>query len=420
MRTRVVITGMGCISPLGNDVPSLWNGLLAGRSGIGPITHYDTSGHKVRIAAEVKDFDGVAVFGRGDARRMDRFSQFAVVTARQAVLDAGLQITEQNRDRIGVILGTGVGGLNTLFEQIQVFTQRGPDRVSPFLVPMMLPDTAAGMVAIYLGVRGPNLAVVSACASGTNAIGEAAEAIRRRSADVILTGGSEAVIVPIAIAGMAQMSALSTRNEDPERASRPFDRDRDGFVMGEGSAVLVLESLEHAQERGARILAEVTGYGTSNDAYHISAPAENGAGAARCMQLALDSAGLRPGEISYINAHGTSTPLNDKSETAAIKTVFGSHAYQVPISSTKSMTGHLLGAAGALEALVCVQTLQDNQLPPTINYTTPDPECDLDYVPNQARRVETEHVMSNSFGFGGHNATIILSRFNAARQEVLP
>ena len=420
MRTRVVITGMGCISPLGNDVPSLWSGLLAGRSGIGPITHYDTSGHKVRIAAEVKDFDGVAVFGRGDARRMDRFSQFAVVTARQAVLDAGLQITEQNRDRIGVILGTGVGGLNTLFEQIQVFTQRGPDRVSPFLVPMMLPDTAAGMVAIYLGVRGPNLAVVSACASGTNAIGEAAEAIRRRSADVILTGGSEAVIVPIAIAGMAQMSALSTRNEDPERASRPFDRDRDGFVMGEGSAVLVLESLEHAQERGARILAEVTGYGTSNDAYHISAPAENGAGAARCMQLALDSAGLRPGEISYINAHGTSTPLNDKSETAAIKTVFGSHAYQVPISSTKSMTGHLLGAAGALEALVCVQTLQDNQLPPTINYTTPDPECDLDYVPNQARRVETQHVMSNSFGFGGHNATIILSRFNAARQEVLP
>jgi 3-oxoacyl-[acyl-carrier-protein] synthase II len=420
MRTRVVITGMGCISPLGNDVPSLWSGLLAGRSGIGPITHYNTSGHKVRIAAEVKDFDGVAIFGRADARRMDRFSQFAVVAARQAVSDAGLQITEQNRDRIGVILGTGVGGLSTLYEQIQVFTQRGPDRVSPFLVPMMLPDTAPGMVAIYLGVRGPNLAVVSACASGTNAIGEASEAIRRRSADVVLTGGSEAVIVPIAITGMAQMSALSTRNDEPERASRPFDRDRDGFVMGEGSAVLVLESLEHAQERGARILAEVTGYGTTNDAYHISAPAENGAGAARCMQLALDSAALQPGEISYINAHGTSTPLNDKSETAAIKTVFGSHAYQVPISSTKSMTGHLLGAAGALEALVCVQTLQDNLLPPTINYTTPDPQCDLDYVPNQARRVETKHVMSNSFGFGGHNATIILSRFNAARQEVLP
>lgn len=417
MRTRVVITGMGCLSPLGLDVPSLWNGLLVGRSGIGPITHYDTTGQKVHIAGEVKGFDGVAIFGRGEARRMDRFSQFAVVAARQAVEDAGLQITEQNRDRIGVILGTGVGGLSTLFEQMQVLTQRGPDRVSPFLVPMMLPDTAPGMVAIYLGVRGPNLAVVSACASGTNAIGEAAAAIRRKSADVVLTGGSEAVIVPIAIAGMSQMGALSSRNEDPERASRPFDRNRDGFVMGEGCAVLVLESLEHAQERGARILAEVTGYGTSNDAYHVSAPAENGAGSAICMQLALNSAGLNPGDISYINAHGTSTPLNDKSETAAIKTVFGNHAYDVPISSTKSMTGHLLGAAGALEAVVCVKTLQENILPPTINYTTPDPDCDLDYVPNQARRVVTRHVMSNSFGFGGHNATIILSQFEPGGGE---
>jgi 3-oxoacyl-[acyl-carrier-protein] synthase II len=421
MRTRVVITGMGCISPLGHDVPSLWNGLLAGRSGAGPITHYDARGHKVQIAAEVKDFDGVAVFGRGDARRMDRFSQFAVFTARQAVEHARLTITEQNRDRIGVILGTGVGGLTTLFEQMQVFAQRGPDRVSPFLVPMMLPDSAPGMVAIYLGVRGPNLAIVSACASGTNALGEAAETIRRGNADVILTGGSESVIVPIAIAGMAVMSALSTRNDDPQRASRPFDRHRDGFLMGEGCAVLVLESMEHAQGRGAPILAEVTGYGTSNDAYHISAPAENGAGAAICMQLALDSAGLRPADISYINAHGTSTLLNDKSETAAIKTVFGEHAYQVPISSTKSMTGHLLGAAGALEAVVCVETLQENILPPTINYTTPDPDCDLDYVPNQPRRVETRHVMSNSFGFGGHNATIILSRFDDGRgQEVQP
>ena len=417
MRTRVVITGMGCISPLGNDVPSLWNSLLAGRSGIGPITHYDTTGHKVRIAAEVKNFDGVAIFGRGEARRMDRFSQFAVVAARQAVEDARLTIDEQNRDRIGVMLGTGVGGLTTLFDQMQVFAQRGPDRVSPFLVPMMLPDSAPGMIAIYLGVRGLNLAIVSACASGTNALGEAAEAIRRRSADVILTGGSESVIVPIAITGMAQMSALSTRNDDPERASRPFDRERDGFVMGEGCAVLVLESLEHAQARGARILAEVTGYGSSNDAYHISAPAENGAGAAMCMQMALDSAGLRASDISYINAHGTSTPLNDKSETAAIKTVFGSQAYQVPISSTKSMTGHLLGAAGALEAVVCVKTLQENILPPTINYNTPDIECDLDYVPNQARHAVTHHVMSNSFGFGGHNATIILSRFEQREVE---
>jgi len=276
------------------------------------------------------------------------------------------------------------------------------------------------MVAMDLGVRGPNRAVVSACASGTNALGEAAAVIRRGNADVILTGGSESVIVPIAIAGMAVMNALSTRNHDPARASRPFDRDRDGFLMGEGSAVLVLESLEHALGRGAPILAEVTGYGTSNDAYHISAPAENGAGAALCMQLALDSAGLHPTDISYINAHGTSTALNDKSETAAIKTVFGEHAYHVPISSTKSMTGHLLGAAGALEAVVCVKTLQENILPPTINYTTPDPDCDLDYVPNQPRRVPTRHVMSNSFGFGGHNATIILSRFDGAAVETQP
>jgi 3-oxoacyl-[acyl-carrier-protein] synthase II len=417
MRKRVVITGLGCISPLGNDVPSLWSGLLAGRSGAGQITHYDPTGHKVRIAAEVKGFDGVAIFGRGDARRMDRFSQFAVYSARQAVEHAGLVIGEHNRDRIGVMLGTGVGGLSTLFEQIGVFTQRGPDRVSPFLVPMMLPDTAPGMVAIYLGARGPNLAIVSACASGTNALGEAAEAIRRGAADVILTGGSEAVIVPIAIAGMAVMNALSFRNDDPERASRPFDRDRDGFLMGEGSAVLVLESLEHAQARAAHILAEVTGYGTTNDAFHISAPAENGAGAAICMQIALNSSGLKPGDIGYINAHGTSTPLNDKSETAAIKTVFGEQAYKVPISSTKSMTGHLLGAAGALEAVVCVKTLQDGILPPTINYTTPDPECDLDYIPNQARQLKVRHVMSNSFGFGGHNATIILSQFETGGWE---
>jgi len=417
MRNRVVITGMGCISPLGNDVSSLWNGLLAGRSGAGPITHYDTSGHKVRIAAEVNDFDGVEIFGRGDARRMDRFTQFAVVAARQAVIDARLEITDLNRDRIGVILGTGVGGLTTLYEQMQVFAARGPDRVSPFLVPMMLADTAPGMVAIHLGVRGPNLAVVSACASGTNALGEAAEIIRRGSADVILSGGSESVIVPIAIAGMAVMNALSTRNDDPEGASRPFDADRDGFLMGEGAAMLVLESLEHALARRAPILAELRGYGVTNDAFHISAPAENGAGAARCMQIALDSAGLRPADISYINAHGTSTYLNDKSETAAIKTVFSEHAYSVPISSTKSMTGHLLGAAGALEALACVKTLQDGMIPPTINYTTPDPECDLDYVPNQARKANLRHVMSNSFGFGGHNATIIISQYEPGEQE---
>jgi len=411
MRQRVVITGMGCVSPLGSDVSTLWKNILAGKSGVGYITHYDTSKFDVKIGAEVRDFDGVALFGARDARRMDRFVQFALAAALQAVKNAGLEITEQNRDRIGVVTGTGIGGMNTLFQQTVVYFERGPDRVSPFLVPMMLPDTAAGTVAIQLGVRGPNMAVVSACASGTNAIGEAAEAIRRGSADVILTGGSEAVITPIAMAGLSVMKALSTRNNEPERASRPFDRDRDGFVMGEGAAILVLESLEHARARNVTILGEISGYGTSNDAYHISAPSENGAGAALCMQLALRDAGLVVGDIDYINAHGTSTQLNDKSETAAIKTVFGRRAYEVPVSSTKSMTGHLLGAAGALEALLCVKIIQEGMLPPTINYETPDPECDLDYVPNQARPAAVRNIMSNSFGFGGHNASIIVSRF---------
>jgi 3-oxoacyl-[acyl-carrier-protein] synthase II len=414
MRKRVVITGMGCVSPLGNDVSNLWSNILEGKSGVGLITHYDTSRFEVKIGAEVKDFDGVGLFGARDARRMDRFVQFALAASFQAVKHAGLAITEANRDRIGVILGTGIGGMNTLFQQMEVYFQRGPDRVSPFLVPMMLPDTAAGMIAIQLGVRGPNMAIVSACASGTNAIGEAAEAIRRGGADVIFTGGSESVIVPIAMAGLGVMKALSTRNEEPERASRPFDKGRDGFVMGEGGAILVLESLEHAQAREAQIIGEISGYGTSNDAYHISAPAENGAGAALCMQSAMDDAGLSVSDIGYINAHGTSTQLNDKSETAAIKTVFGNHAYNIPISSTKSMTGHLLGAAGALEALICVKTLQDGILPPTINYETPDPECDLDYVPNHARPAIVQNIMSNSFGFGGHNASIILSRYNEA------
>lgn len=411
MRKRVVVTGLGCISPLGNNVQTTWKHILAGKSGVGPITHYDASEYKTKFAAEVKGFDGNEVFGSREARRMDRFSQLAVATALQAIEGAGLKISDDNRDRIGVIIGTGIGGLATLFEQMQVFTERGPLRVSPFLVPMMLPDSAAGMVAINLGVRGPNLAVVTACATGTNAVGEAGEVIRRGQADVMLAGGSEAAIVPIAMAGLGVMTALSTFNEEPQRASRPFDRNRDGFVMGEGAAVLVLESLEHALNRKAHILAELTGYGSTNDAYHISAPAENGAGAAICMQMALDDAQLQAGDISYINAHGTSTQLNDKSETAAIKTVFKENAYQIPVSSTKSMTGHLLGASGALEALFCVKTLQDCMLPPTINYETPDPECDLDYVPNQARPVQVQNIMSNSFGFGGHNATIILSQY---------
>ena len=414
MRKRVVITGLGCITPLGNDVATLWSNIVAGRSGVGLIKNYDTSQFKVKIGAEVKDFDGVARFGIREARRMDRFTQFGLSAAIEAVANSGLVITEANRDRIGVVFGTGIGGMNTLYEQTAIFYQRGPERVSPFLVPMMLPDTAPGMVAIQLGVRGPNIAVVSACASGTNALGEASEIIRRGSADVIVAGGAEAVITPIAMAGLTSMTALSMRNDEPERASRPFDKDRDGFVMGEGAASLVLESLDNAQARGAHILGEITGYGSSNDAFHISAPSVDGAGAALCLQRALDDAGFSAQDINYINAHGTSTSLNDKSETVAIKTVFGSQAYKIPVSSTKSMTGHLLGAAGALEALICVKALQDSMLPPTINYETPDPECDLDYVPNHARQMQVNHIMSNSFGFGGHNACIIISQFKEA------
>jgi len=412
MRNRVVITGLGCISPVGNDVQTLWSNIVSGTSGVGYITHYDTAQFRVKIAAEVKDFDGPAIFGMRDARRMDRFTQFALAATYQALKDSNLEITDANKDRIGAVYGCGIGGMSTLAEQIYIFFDRGPERVSPLLVPMMLPDAAASTVALQLGVRGPNMAIVSACASGTNAVGEAFEMIRNGRADVLFSGGSEAVIVPIAMAGLSIMTALSTHNEEPEKASRPFDKNRDGFVMGEGAAVLVMESLEFARARGARIFAEVTGYGTTNDAYHISAPAENGAGAAICMKNALQDAGLTVNDIGYINAHGTSTILNDRSETQAIKTIFGEQAYKVPISSTKSMTGHLLGAAGAVEALICVKSLQDGILPPTINYETPDPDCDLDYVPNQARPAVVDHVMSNSFGFGGHNASIILSRYH--------
>lgn len=411
MSERVVITGMGCISPIGNDVTTMWHSIVAGKSGVGVITHFDASQFKCQIASEVKNFSGENLFGAREARRLDRCVQFALASAFQAVEDSRLEITELNRDRIGVILGTGIGGIGTLTEQMHVFSERGPNRVSPFMVPMMLADTSAGMIAIHLGVRGINMAVVTACASGNNAIGEAMEIIRRGQADVILAGGCEAAIVPIAMAGLGVMNALSTRNLEPELACRPFDLHRDGFVMGEGAAVLVLESLEHANERHATILAEVTGYGSTNDAYHISAPSENGQGAASCMELALQSAGLTIHDIDYINAHGTSTSLNDKSETAAVKTVFGNNAYKIPVSSTKSMTGHLLGAAGALEAVISTLALQHQLLPPTINYETPDPDCDLDYVPNTARPTQVRHVMSNSFGFGGHNATIILSRY---------
>ena len=413
MRKRVVITGLGAISSIGLSVEETWQGLLTGKSGAATITHFDTSDHKTTFAAEVKGFDADKLFGRREARRMDRYSQFALAAALQAVEDADLQINDENRDRIGVLIGTGIGGIGTMLEQEALMRERDASRVSPFLIPMMLADTAPGMIAINLGIRGPNMSVVTACATGSNALGEAAEIIRRGSADVMIAGGGEAAIVKLTMAGMNSMGALSTRNDDPTKASRPFDADRDGFLMGEGSGVLILESLEHAQARGANILAEMSGYGTTDDAYHISAPAEGGEGAALCMQLALENAGLTVNDIQYINAHGTSTKLNDRGETAAIKTVFGERAYQIPVSSTKSMTGHLLGASGALEALICTKIINEGIIPPTINYETPDPECDLDYVPNQPRDAQVQHTLSNSFGFGGHNATLIISRYEA-------
>lgn len=412
MRKRVVVTGLGCVSPVGNNIKDTWSALLAGKSGAAPIKAFDASGHKTKFAAEVKGFDGAALLGPREARKMDRFTQFAIASALEALEQSALKIDESNRDRTGILIGSGIGGVITTIEQYEVFRERGPERVSPFLVPMMISDSAAGNLAIRIGARGPNMSVATACASGTNAIGEAAEMIRRGAADAMVAGAAEAAIHPLTMAGMNVMTALSTRNHDPERASRPFDKDRDGFLMGEGAAILILESLEHAQARGAKILCEFTGYGASDDAHHISAPAENGAGAAISMNNALKDSGIKGNEISYINAHGTSTQLNDKSETAAIKTVFGEQAYKLAVSSTKSMTGHLLGASGALEAVISALAITDQTLPPTINYETPDPNCDLDYVPNKARQAQVEHVMSNSFGFGGHNATLILSRFH--------
>ena len=411
MGRRVVVTGLGCISPVGNNVKETWEAVLAGKSGAGMITHFDASNHKTKFAAEVKGFDAVALFGPRETRKMDRYTQFATAVAMEALEHADLKIDHTNRDRIGILIGTGIGGIGTMMEQADVMRERGPDRVSPFLIPMMISDSAAGMLAIRLGARGPNMAVATACASGNNAIGEALEMIRRGAADVMIAGASEAALVQLAMAGMNVMGALSTRNEDPLTASRPFDKTRDGFLMGEGAGALILESLEHAKARGANILAELSGYGTTDDAHHISAPAENGAGAALSMKAALENANLQVTDIEYINAHGTSTQLNDKSETAAIKTVFGEKAYGIPISSTKSMTGHLLGASGAIEAVISIMAIRDGRLPPTINYETPDPNCDLDYVPNQQRKASPKHVMSNSFGFGGHNATLILSRF---------
>jgi 3-oxoacyl-[acyl-carrier-protein] synthase II len=406
---RVVITGLATYNPLGHDPDTTWARVSQGQSGIDSITLFDASDYKVQIAGEVKDFDPVALFGRKESRRMSRLTQFALAAANQAINDARLD--NINRERVGVIIGSGMGSLDPIVDNVNTLNERGHSRVSPFFVPMMLVDTPAALVSIEHSFTGPNMFVATACATGNNAIGEAGKVIERGDADVMIAGGSEACILPLVIAGFGVMGALSTRNDEPARALRPFDRDREGFVTGEGAAILVLESLAHALARGARIYGELLGYGTSADAYHISMPAAGGAGAAKSMQNALDDAGLQPDQVDYINAHGTSTPLNDKAETAAIKKVFGEHAYQLPVSSTKSMHGHLLGAAGALEAIICLKSLENGLLPPTINYETADPDCDLDYVPNQARPATLHVAMSNGFGLGGHNATIILGTF---------
>jgi 3-oxoacyl-[acyl-carrier-protein] synthase II len=416
MRKRVVVTGLGAVSPLGNDVNSTWDGIVNGRSGVAPVTKFDASGYRARIAAEARGFDPSAHFEAKDLRRMDPVVQFALVAAREAVADAGIAFDDELKQRAAVIIGSGIGGMDTVTREVRTLTERGPSRVSPFLIPMILPETPASMAAIEFGLTGPNFAVTSACASGANAIGEAANMLRHGLADVALCGGAENGVIEIALAGFSAMKALSTRNDDPASASRPFDRDRDGFVVGEGAAILIIETLEHAQARGAHIYAELLGYGSNDDAFHITAPTEDGAGAAACMQLALRDADLQPQQIGYINAHGTSTPLNDATETRAIKRALGEHAYRVPVSSTKSMTGHLLGAAGALEAVLCIKAIETGIIPPTMNLQHRDPECDLDYVPNAARQAQVQVVLSNSFGFGGHNACLILGAPQGGRR----
>ncbi|MEW5761780.1 MAG: beta-ketoacyl-ACP synthase II [Bacillota bacterium] len=413
MLTRVVITGMGVISPVGTGLDAFWSALVRGISGVREITRFDASAYRTRIAAEVVDFVAEEYLDRKEARRMDRFTQFAVACTRMALEDARLDPSRVDRERVGVSFGSGIGGIQTLEDQARVLLTRGPDRVSPFFVPMMIGNMAAGQIAISFGFYGPNVTLVSACASSNHAIGDAFKMVQSGTADIVITGGAEAAITPLALAGFCAMKATSTRNEDPARASRPFDAGRDGFVMGEGAAVLVVESEEHARRRGARIYAEICGYGMSCDAYHITAPDPEGHGAARAMAGALEDAGLQPEAIDCINAHGTSTPLNDRVETKAIKRVFGSHAYRLAVTATKSMTGHLLGAAGSLEAVASVLSIWHQVIPPTINYETPDPECDLDYVPNQARPAPVRTVLSNGFGFGGQNASLIFRRFEA-------
>jgi len=412
MKRRVVITGMGAISPLGSDLNTLWNNLVNGKSGVSTITAFDASELPTRIAAEVKDFNPEDYIDRRDVRRMDRFVHFAVAASMLALQDAELNIgTNADPERTGVIIGSGIGGLGTWEEQHTTLLEKGHKRVSPFFIPMMIANMASGYVSMLTGAKGPNTTIVTACATGSHSIGDSARIIERGDADVMICGGAEATIRMVGMTGFCALRAMSTRNDEPERASRPFDVDRDGFVMGEGSGVLVLESLEHALQRGARIYAEVIGYGMSADAHHMTDPAPGGEGAVRCMRMAIRDAGIEAADIDYINAHGTSTPVGDKSEIAAIKTVFGEHASSVMVNSTKSMTGHLLGAAGGLEAIISALVIGHGVVPPTINVDNQDPECDLDVVPNEARQAKVDIAMSNSFGFGGHNATLILKRY---------
>jgi 3-oxoacyl-[acyl-carrier-protein] synthase II len=409
---RVVVTGLGVVSPLANDCETFWNHLLDGRCGVDKIASFDASGYDTQIAAEVKNFDPTPAFpSPKEIRRTDRYCQFGVHAGWQALRDSGLDLEKVNRDEVGVFFGSGIGGLRTTAEQHRILLERGPGRLSPFMIPMLILNMASGLFSIYHRLRGPNFATCSACATSSHALGEAWRTIKMGDAQVIFAGGAEATIVPIGIGGFCAMKAMSTRNDDPQHASRPFDRERDGFVMGEGAGVLVLEELDHARKRGARIYCEIVGYGNTADANHVTAPAPEGEGAARCMKMAMRNAGLNPEDVSYINAHGTSTPQGDIAETQAIKTVFGEYARKLAVSSTKGATGHMLGAAGAVEMAVCAKALQTDTVPPTINYAVPDPDCDLDYVPNTARQIKVKAVVNNSFGFGGHNATIAAKKF---------
>jgi 3-oxoacyl-[acyl-carrier-protein] synthase II len=410
---RVVVTGVGAVTPVGNTAEEFWAALLQGKSGIGPITRFDAAPLPTKIAGEVKGFDSLRYIDKKDDRKLDPFLKYALACAAMAVEDAGLNVERVDRTRFGVLVGSGIGGITTLLDTHKVLLEKGPDRVSPFFIPMLIINMASGLISMRFGAKGPNSSIVTACATGNHAIGDAMKIIQRNDADIMIAGGSEAIIVPLTFAGFCQMKAMSTRNDEPTRASRPFDAARDGFVCGEGGGLLVLESLDHALARDARIYAEVVGYGMTGDAHHMTAPDPEADGAARAMTIAVRDAGIEPSTVGYINAHGTSTPYNDKSETMAIKRVFGEHARKLAVSSTKSMTGHLLGAAGGIEAIATALAIHHGVLPPTINYENPDPDCDLDYVPNQARKQDVEIALSNAFGFGGTNATLVFRKYRA-------